>query len=106
MKMFTVFLLAVVLGGCTAPGAPRLGDYRVLDDEIVARVVPGQSRDEVMALLGPPVRTMHFARLGHTAWDYRYMDTWGYHAIFSVTLDARGTVVSRMSQRIERERDR
>ena len=81
-----------------------LASYRVLNDELVQRVVPGQNRDDVLALLGPPVQTMSFARLGHTAWDYRYVDTWGYHAIFSVTFDARGIVVSRITQRIERER--
>ena len=103
MKL-AALILVLALAGCVAPGAPMLGDYRVLNDEIVARVAPGQTREDVLALLGPPVRTMHFARLDHTAWDYRYMDTWGYHAIFSVTFDARGIVVSRLSQRIERER--
>ena len=104
MKFTSAALLCLATAACAVPGAPLLGDYRVLNDELVARVAPGQTRDEVLALLGPPVRTMHFARLDHTAWDYRYMDTWGYHAIFSVTFDARGIVVSRISQRIERER--
>ena len=104
MKSLATALAALLLAACVAPGGPALSDYRVLHDDIVARVVPGQTREEVLALLGPPVRTMHFARLDHTAWDYRYMDTWGYHAIFSVTFDSRGIVVSRISQRIERER--
>jgi outer membrane protein assembly factor BamE (lipoprotein component of BamABCDE complex) len=104
MKGLAAAFLVLATCGCVAPAGPALSDYRVLDDDRVARVVPGQSREEVLALLGPPVRTMHFSRLGHTAWDYRYMDTWGYHAVFSVTFDARGIVVSRISQRIERER--
>ena len=104
MKGVAAAILSLALSGCVAPGGPALGDYRVLDDDRVARVVPGQTREDVLSLLGPPVRTMHFARLGHTAWDYRYMDTWGYHAVFSVTFDAQGIVVSRISQRIERER--
>jgi outer membrane protein assembly factor BamE (lipoprotein component of BamABCDE complex) len=104
MKGLAAAFLVLAMCGCMAPGAPALSDYRVLDDDRIARVAPGQSREEVLLLLGPPVRTMHFARLGHTAWDYRYMDTWGYHAVFSVTFDAQGIVVSRISQRIERER--
>lgn len=105
MRFAAVFCATLFLAGCVLPaGAPPLGDYRVLNDDIVARIATGQTRQDVLALLGPPVRTMTFARLGHTAWDYRYMDTWGYHAIFSVTFDADGIVVSRISQRIERER--
>ena len=104
MKRLAAAILVFVLSGCVAPGGPALSGYRVLDDDRIARVVPGQTREQVLGLLGPPVRTMHFARLGHTAWDYRYMDTWGYHAVFSVTFDAQGIVVSRISQRIERER--
>ena len=104
MKNLAAAILLLALCGCAGPGGPAFADYRVLDDDRVARVVPGQTREEVLSLLGPPVRTMHFARLDHTAWDYRYIDTWGYHAIFSVTFDAAGVVVSRISQRIERER--
>ena len=106
MERFAAVVLALSLAaGCAADGVSApLASYRILDDDLVQRVVPGQTRDEVLALLGPPVRTMGFARLGHTAWDYRYTDTWGYHAVFSVTFDDRGIVVSRISQRIERER--
>lgn len=104
MKPLAAILVSIFMGGCVVGGPAMPGDYRVLSDEIVARVAPGQTRDEVLAMLGPPVRTMRFARLDHTAWDYPYIDTWGYHAIFSVTFDARGIVVSRITQRIERER--
>jgi outer membrane protein assembly factor BamE (lipoprotein component of BamABCDE complex) len=105
MKMLAAMVMAGALAGCAIHvGGPALGDYRILNDEIVARVQPGQTREEVLAMLGPPVQTMPFPRLGHTAWDYRMSDTWGYHAIFSVTFDARGIVVSKITQRIERDR--
>ena len=41
---------------------------------------------------------------GNYAWDYRFVDTWGYTAIFSVTFDRTGIVVSKISQRIERDK--
>lgn len=107
MKLAAWVLAALLAAGCVVhvgPGAPGFSDYRVVNDELVARIQPGQSRDEVLALLGPPVQTMPFPRLGHVAWDYRFSDTWGYHAIFSVTFDSRGIVVSKLSQRIDRDR--
>lgn len=104
MKWFAAILLSCAASACVMPLGPPLAAYRVLDDDSVARVAAGQTREEVLALLGPPVHTMRFPRLDHTAWDYRYRDTWGYQAVFSVTFDARGIVVSRISQRIERER--
>lgn len=78
----------------------------VLDDDNFHRIQPGMRRKEVLRLIGPPRETMAFARTRHVAWDYFYMDTWGYHAIFSVTFDADGVVVSKISQRLERERRR
>jgi hypothetical protein len=34
------------------------------------------------------------------AWSYRYYDTWGFAAEFSVTFDANGRTVSTFSKRI------
>lgn len=105
MRYVAILLAAAALAGCAVPmGSPPLSEYRILNDDLVARIQPGQNREDVMGLLGPPVETMPFPRLGHTAWDYRYVDTWGYPSIFSVTFDARGVVVSKISRRIERER--
>jgi hypothetical protein len=77
---------------------------QVLDDDTFYRIQPGLTRDQVLRMIGPPSATMSFPRLGHTAWDYRFTDTWGYVAIFSVTFDREGRVVSKISQRIERDR--
>ena len=45
--------------------------------------------------------------LSHTdSWEYRYMDTWGYLAIFSVTFDRNGIVVSKFSRRLDRDKSR
>ncbi|HET6265939.1 MAG TPA: outer membrane protein assembly factor BamE [Usitatibacter sp.] len=76
----------------------------VLNDETFYRVQPGMTRDDILRLIGPPGETMSFSHSGRYAWDYRFVDTWGYRAIFSVTFDSNGVVLSKISQRIERER--
>ena len=77
---------------------------QVHDDDTFYRIQPGLTRDDVLRLIGPPGQTMAFPRSGNYAWDYRYTDTWGYLAIFSVTFDRDGIVVSKITQRIERDR--
>ena len=77
---------------------------QVLSDDTFYRIQPGQTRDDVLRLIGPPGETMAFPLSGNYAWDYRYQDTWGYLAIFSVTFDRGGTVVSKITQRIERDK--
>ena len=74
----------------------------VLKDGTFNRIRPGLTEQDILHMIGPPGETMHFARSDTTAWDYRYVDTWGYLAIFSVTYDNKGIVVSKISRRIER----
>ena len=76
----------------------------VLNDDTFYRIRPGLTREEVLRMIGPPGETMHFSRLDQTAWDYRYVDTWGYLAIFSVIFDSNGIVVSKITKRLERGR--
>jgi outer membrane protein assembly factor BamE (lipoprotein component of BamABCDE complex) len=75
---------------------------QALTDDTFNAVRPGLTRDDILRLIGPPGEEMTFARSGQTAWDYRYQDTWGYRAIFSVMFDANGIVVSKFARRIER----
>lgn len=90
---FLLLLLAAVLGGCAMlpPDPPR-------GDDIFNGVRLGMTQGEVQRLLGRPDETLRFSR-DALAWDYRYTDTWGYFAVFSVTFDAQGTAVSRLSWR-------
>jgi hypothetical protein len=65
------------------------------------------SGDDVLRMIGPPRETMHFSNLGQTAWDYKFQDTWGYPAIFSVMVDNNNIVAGKVTRRIEsRERGR
>ncbi len=92
---FAALALAAVLAGCA--GLPDAASQR--SDELFARVGLGMGRDEVQRLLGPPDETMPFSLSGTVAWDYRYTDTWGYFAVFSVTFDAAWRVVSKLAWR-------
>jgi outer membrane protein assembly factor BamE (lipoprotein component of BamABCDE complex) len=75
---------------------------KVLTDDNFNRIRPGLTEQEILRMIGPPGETMHFSRSDTHAWDYRYNDTWGYLAVFSVTFDNQGIVVSKISRRIER----
>lgn len=80
---------------------------KALAEDTFNRIQPGMTKDGVLRLIGPPGETMHFARTNTTAWDYRFIDQWGYPAIFSVILDdASEKVVSKFTQRIERDKAR
>lgn len=79
---------------------------QVLDDDTFSTIVAGLKREDVLRMIGPPGQTMHFPRLGHTAWDYRYTDTWGYLAEFSVILDSSGVVVGKVKRRLQEKNGR
>ena len=75
---------------------------QVLDEAHFARIVPGTStREDVRRLIGPPWQTVDFANLAQVAWDYRFLDAWGYQADLSVMIDREGRVVGKVVQRIE-----
>ena len=95
MKSALPILAALVLAGCAAVGADRMPGAPEF-----ARVHTGMTEQEARNLLGPPYETMRFPLSGQVAWDYRYYDSWGYLAMFSVTFDPRGTVVSMFSRRL------
>ena len=92
-------LVVLALSACAQPGS---GLFRPdLNDDIIGRVVPGQSANEITAMLGAPHRRVRFDNLKSTAWDYRYRDTWGYWVDFSVMVGDDGFVVNKVSVRIE-----
>ena len=82
------------------------GMDQVLDDDHFRHIQAGLTREDVLRRIGPPGGTMEFSRQHQVAWEYRYIDTWGYLCEYSVTFDARGIVVSTFSQRLGQDRDR
>jgi len=73
----------------------------VLTDQVFEDIRPGLTEKDVMRMIGPPAKTVEFPISSRHAWDYRYVDTWGYTADFSVTFDASGTAVSKSKARID-----
>lgn len=74
------------------------GRYRGREDLLTranfARVAPGQTRDEVQALLGPPGRTQEYSLKRQTAWEWRFVEQGGETRLFVVMFDADGRVVA------------
>ena len=79
---------------------------QVLTDGTFNAIRPGLTREDVLERIGPPGETMQFSLSGNTAWDYRYMDTWGYLSVFSVTFDPNGIVVSKITRRLQERESR
>jgi outer membrane protein assembly factor BamE (lipoprotein component of BamABCDE complex) len=79
---------------------------QVLTDDSFQRIMPGRtSGDDVRRMIGPPWRSVRFDNLRQDAWDYRFRDSWGYMADFSVMIDDGGMVASKVVVRIEAGRD-
>ncbi|HET9579423.1 MAG TPA: hypothetical protein VFP44_16450 [Usitatibacter sp.] len=74
----------------------------VLTDDIFRTIEPGMTRDQVVRLIGPPGDVMEFPRMGQVSYEYRFMDTWHYLALFSVNFDRNDIVVGKFTRRIER----
>jgi SmpA/OmlA family protein len=79
------------------------GVRNVLSDDVFSAIKPGMTQEQVLRLIGPPRDKEHFARTSQTAWDWKYVDTWGYQSIFSVMFaDADGRVVSKFTRRLDK----
>src|ERR1700687_90261 len=89
---------AVLLVGCAA--GSLLSGGAAHSSEQLSHIQRGMTRDEVQRLVGPSDETMRFPLSQTEAWDYRYQDTWGYRAVFSVTFGADGRALSTISTRI------
>lgn len=75
---------------------------QVLTEAHFLQVRKGEDgRDAVLRLLGPPWRSVDFPNKRQVAWDYRFRDTWGYLADFSVIFDDKGIAVETVTVRQE-----
>jgi outer membrane protein assembly factor BamE (lipoprotein component of BamABCDE complex) len=89
---------AALVSGCA--GAPLGNGGPPRSDDVFSRIDPGMTKDDVQRLIGRPDETMRFPLSNTVAWDYRYYDTWGYMAVFSVTFSADGHALSKITTRI------
>lgn len=74
----------------------------VLSDDTFNHIREGLTAEKVLRMIGPPREKAYFSNLGQTAWDYKFVDTWGYPAIFSVMVDRNNVVVGKVTRRLER----
>ena len=72
----------------------------MIGDQDLARIQEGMSREQTRQLLGAPAETMVFARSGTQSWDYVGQDAWGYMTQYSVIFGPQGTVVGKVTRRI------
>jgi outer membrane protein assembly factor BamE (lipoprotein component of BamABCDE complex) len=89
---------AALLCGCAGASLGNGGPAR--SDEVFSHIYPGMTQDDVQRQIGRPDATMRFPLSNTVAWDYRYYDTWGYMAVFSVTFSPDGHALSRITTRI------
>jgi hypothetical protein len=103
LKRFSLLAAAalLVVNACVvAPGPPRR------TDATFAQVEQGMTRDEVMAIAGPPDNTMPFPMSRTDSWGYFYWDDFGYFCEQSVTFGPDGLVLSKISRRVNEGRGR
>ena len=67
---------------------------QLLNHDNFARVLPGQTQQEVRNILGRPAKTMPYALKQQEVWDWRCKPSGQQSKLFSVTFDSNGKVVS------------
>lgn len=105
----TAAALCVTAGFAIAANAPKLGapatpatpaaaaaaEARVIDPEVLVKVVPGITQAQVKSLLGDPWRTVQYNDLDqieNQIWEYRGKDAHGTYRVH-IEFDAHGKVV-------------
>lgn len=89
--------LALGLAACAAAPGDR---YAQRSEDRFAQVRVGMTRDDALAILGPPDQEMPFPRSGTHAWSYIYQDPFGYLVEHSLTFGPDGRMVSRTIRRM------
>lgn len=73
---------------------------QVLSDDHFRRISVGETnREQLERQVGPPWRTIDFPNKRQVAWDYMFIDSWGYIVDFSVMIDERGIVAEKVAVR-------
>ena len=93
-RSVAVLVLCLLLQACVVSGP-----YRTRDDAF-DRIQAGMTRDQVLAITGPPENTMPFPLSGTTSWGWYYWDRFGYYVEFSVTFAPDGLVLSKSYRRV------
>jgi outer membrane protein assembly factor BamE (lipoprotein component of BamABCDE complex) len=97
--LFSFTVMAAVAGCATDAGQYFLTPG--LTEAQAQSVTIGMPASEVEAKLGKPYQRIRFDNLKATAWDYRYVDTWGYVVEFAVMIGDDGRVTGKVVARID-----
>lgn len=95
-RTIAILATAALVQGCAAVLASN-EPYR---NALIPQVQQGMSREQVQTVLGKPDEVMAFGNTQTVSWDYRYTDTWGFMAMYSVTFGNDWRVVSTFSRRL------
>jgi len=95
-RTIAILATAALLQGCAAVLASN-EPYR---NALIPQIQQGMTREQVQTVLGKPDEAMAFDNTQTVSWDYRYTDTWGFMAMYSVTFGADWLVVSTFSRRL------
>lgn len=92
--MKTLATLAIAAGLAAAGCAGTPAKYTRGDGDF-HQIALGMTTAEVQGLLGPPDFSFPIGRASWTAWDWKYVDTWGRLAVMSVTFGPDGRAVAK-----------
>ena len=96
VRIAAAIVVALLIQGCAAV----LASNEPRRNGLIGQIQQGMTREQVQGILGSPDETMVFDNTRTVAWDYRYTDTWGFMAMFSVTFGSDWRVVSTFSRRL------
>jgi outer membrane protein assembly factor BamE (lipoprotein component of BamABCDE complex) len=76
MKRFAKFVtgMALVASVAMLPACSSVTEFKQLTVAEAAKVTPGQTKEQVRAALGPPMRIDGRNRFGLEVWSYAYYD--------------------------------
>lgn len=76
MKRFAKFVagMAAVASLVALPACSSITEFKQLTVAEVAQATPGQTKEQVRAALGPPIRVDARNRFGLEVWTYAYLD--------------------------------
>jgi outer membrane protein assembly factor BamE (lipoprotein component of BamABCDE complex) len=98
-RLLTTLVLTIGLAACSTYTPSSYFLTPGLNDDRAAKIVSGMDAPNVEAIIGAPHQRVRFDNLKATAWDYRYIDSWGYIIDFSVMIGDDGKVVTKISAR-------
>ncbi len=91
----------LALAGCASGPSLLAPQGPARSDALFSQIQRGMTREDVVRLAGPPDQQMPFPMTHSYGWDYRYFDTWGYPADFSVTFGPDDRVASTIVRRFD-----